>query len=144
MSEVTALDFRNSLFAAFETFWAGRTELATPNNDWDPANLSSNDDAWVRLYILGDPTGQTRYSNSVARDHFQRSGTFTVEIYVRQNKDVDLAYQLAEAVQEFLAKPGVADSSFSDVSAPVENGPDGTWFQVVVSASWLYWTDRAA
>ncbi len=144
MSEVTALQFRDTLFTAFDTFWAKRTQIAPPNVPFNPDTLPEGEKAWVRLYILGDGDGQVRYSNSVARNHFQRAGLFTVEVYVREGVDLDEAYTLAEAVQEFLAKPGVADSFFTNVSQPQEIGPVGAWFQVSVTAAWLYWTDRAA
>lgn len=144
MSEVTALDFRNTLFTAFDTFWAKRTQIAPPNVAFNPDTLPTGETAWVRLYILGDATGQVRFSRSVTPHHFQRSGLFTVEVYVREGTDLDQAYALAEAAQEFLAKPGVANSNFFNVSQPQEIGPIGAWFQVSVTAAWLYWTDRAA
>ncbi len=145
MSEVTALSFRDSLFNAFNTFWAGRTEIASPNRDFDPDELPESEEAYVRLFILGNPEGQTRLSNSVARAHFSEAGLFTAQVYVREGTDLDLAYQLGQAVVDFLSKPGVADSNFSNVSPPQEFGLTGDgWFQVVVSAAWLYWTDRAA
>jgi hypothetical protein len=78
VSEVTALQFRDTLFTAFDTFWAKRTQIAPPNVTFNPDTLPDGETAWVRLYILGDAAGQTRYSNSVARNHFQRSGLFTV------------------------------------------------------------------
>ncbi len=144
MSTVTAKDFRDNLFTAFDTFWADRTQIAPPNVHFDPDLIPPGDTAWVRLFILGDSEGQSRFSNSVDPHHFSRAGTFTIEVYVRQEGDTDEAYTLAEAAIQFLEKPGVADSFFTQISSPVEFGPDGTWFQVSVSCSWLYWTDRAA
>lgn len=144
MSEVTALDFRNTLFTAFETYWAGRTEIQVPNVDFDPETLPDTEEAYVRLFILGDEDGQTRLSNSIDRAHFQNAGIFTIEVYVRKGIDLDLGYQLAQAAIDFLQKPGVADSNFTNISPPRELGPTGAWFLVSVSASWLYWTDRAA
>lgn len=145
MSEVSPLAFRNSLFVAFEAFWAGRTEIAVPNReDFDPATLPAGDTAYVRLFILGDGEGQTRLSNSVARNHYSNEGTFTVSVMVRQGGDLDEAYTLATAVGLFLENPGVADSFFRNLGPPIEVGPDGSWFEVDVSARWLYWTDRAA
>jgi hypothetical protein len=141
---VTALDFRDNVFTAFDTFWADRTTIAAPNVVFNPAEIPDTDTAWVRLFILGEVEGQERLSNSVDPHHFSRTGTFTVEIYVREGSDLDEAYTLAEAVIEFLEKPDVADSAFRDISPPQEFGADGTWFQVSVSCSWVYWTDRAA
>jgi hypothetical protein len=144
MSEVTALEFRDRLFTAFDTFWAGRTLIAAPNVDFDPSKLPDDATAWVRLYILGSTEGQGRSSNSVSRNHWNRSGAFTIEVYVRQGGDLDEAYTLAEAAMEFLEKPDVADAWFTQITPPQEFGPDGAWFQVTVAASWVYWTDRAA
>ncbi len=144
MSNVTPLAFRDSIFTAFSAFWAGRTQIAAPNVAFDPAEIPEDETAWVRLYILGDVQGQSRLSRSVNPDHFARSGIFTIEVYVREDGDLDEAYTLADAALEFLESPGVAASNFSNVSTPQEFGPDGTWFQVTVSAAFVYWTDRAA
>jgi hypothetical protein len=144
MSNVTALDFRSSVFTAFAAFWADRTQIAAPNTNFDPAAIPENETAWVRLYILGNAQGQTRLSRSVNPDHFARSGIFTIEVYVREGRDLDEAYTLAEAAMEFLESPGVAAANFSNISPPQEFGPDGTWFQVTISAAFVYWTDRAA
>lgn len=145
MSTVTALDFRNRLFTAFETFWAERTVIAVPNVAFDAeCDVPAGDTAFVRLYILGDANGQVRNSNSVDRNHWSRPGKFTVEVYVRQGGDLDEAYALAEAAIEFLESPGVADAWLTQITPPQEIGPDGTWFLVTVGASFVYWTDRAA
>ena len=144
MSNVTALEFRTALFTAFDTFWADRTQIAPPNVPFDPDKIPEGDTAWVRLYILGAEGGQERLSQSVDPHHFSRSGIFTVEVYAREGADTDEAYELAEAAIEFLENPGVDASAVSNISSPRELGRDGAWFQVSVSASWVYWTDRAA
>ncbi len=144
MSNVTPLGFRNALFTAFDAFWADRTQIAVPNVDFDPDKIPSTDTAWVRLFILGDAAGQQRLSGSVEPQHFGRTGIFTIEIYVRQNADLDEAYALADDALSFLEGNGVADMKFSNLSSPQELGTDGTWFQLSVSAAWVYWTDRAA
>ncbi len=144
MSNVTPLAFRDSLFTAFAAFWADRTQIAAPNVAFDPSEIPADETAWVRLYILGNTEGQARLSGSVNPDHFSRSGIFTVEVYVREGGDLNEAYTLAEAVIEFLESPGVPASNFRNISPPQEFGPDGTWFQVTVSAAFVYWTDRAA
>lgn len=144
MSTVTALEFRNRVLTAFDTFWADRTQIAPPNVEFDPDQIPTGETAWVRLFILGSDEGQDRYSNSVARNHFRRAGRFTVEVYVREGADTDEAYALAEAAIEFLESPGIDDSMFSEITPPQEFGRDGAWFQVAVSCTWVYWTDRAA
>ena len=144
MGQVTPAAFRDAVFTAFDTFWAKRTQGDFPNVDFDPDELPEGETAWVRLFFLGRSEGETRFSHSVARNHFQEEGVLTIEVHVRQGEDTDQAYALALAAQQFMRKPGVANSHFFNVSTPEEIGPDGTWFQVNVSASWLYWTDEAA
>lgn len=147
MSYVSPLQFQNDFLSAFTTFWAARTPIAYPNVNFDPAEAvgSAMDAAWVRVYLLGevDP-GQVRYSNSVQSDHFGRTLVVTFEVYVRQNTSLDQSYTLIDAVLEFLQKPDVPNMIITNTSSPVEIGPDGTWFQVTVSAGLLYYTDRPA
>ncbi len=140
MSEVTSLAFRDNVLTAFDTAWADETEIAAPNVDF---KLDGKDE-WVRLYILGNTYGQERFSSSVSTNFWRRTGILTIEIFVRQNTDLDRAYVLAEKAILWLENPGVADSIFNTRSAPVEIGTDGTWFQVTVTADWQYFTDRAA
>lgn len=146
MSDVTPLDFSNALRTAFNTFWAARTPIAWPNKDFDPAREVGDDAdaAWVRFASVGDTDGNQRYSGSVDRAHFSRSGIATIEVYVRQQQTTDLAYTLANAALQFFEKPGVANALFGNISSPVEIGNDGTWFQLTVSANWTYFTDRAS
>ncbi len=145
MSYVSPLAIQNALLESFTTFWAARTPIAYPNSNFDPAALLGDDleAAWVRVYLLGDvEPGQVRYSNSVASDHFSRSMTITFEVYVRQNTSMDQPYTLIDNVLEYLQKPDVPNAIFTNISSPVEIGPDGVWFQVTVSADLLYYTDR--
>lgn len=145
MSEVTATGFRDALFTAFDEFWADRTPVAWPNKPFDPQALGEDDaDAYVRPFILGDPDGQTRLSNSVARDHFIRAGQFTIELYSRMGQSTDRVYELAEAVLAWLANPGVTETIFSQISSPQEIGALGSWYQVNITANWRYFTDLAA
>ena len=140
MSNVTAVAFRDSVFAAFDAFWLDRTSVEWQGKPFDPGTLAS----YASVHLQGTPGGQTRYSNSVDPHHFSRAGTFTVTCSVRQDRSTDTVYALAEAATQFMEKPSIADAVFSNVSPPVELGPDGTWFKVSVSSDYLYFTDRAA
>lgn len=148
MPEITALDFRNALFTAFDAFWADRTQIAAPNVHFDPAAVPADETAWVRLYLLGDDEGQTRLSGSIARSVFSESGRLTFEVYVRENADLDQAYTLAQDFLDWISAgsnmAAVPGAVFRECSPPQEVGPDGVWFQVSVTCSWFYLTDRAA
>lgn len=146
MSNVTPRQFTDDLLTSFTTFWAGRTPLAYPNVDFDPASEVGDDPsaAWVRIFIQGADPGVQRFSNSVQNDHYARAGRVVYEIYVRQAASTDLAYDLADAILEWFQKPEVPNALFLNFSDPVEIGPDGTWFQVTLSADWVYFTDRPA
>lgn len=147
MSDVTPTIFRDAVFAAFDTFWADRTPVAYPNLEFDPDSAFPTpgaDDAWARLFLLGSADGMERYSSSVLSNHWSRSGVLTLEAYGRQGGSTDRVYELADAFMQWLENPGVANTVFSEITQPQEVGPDGTWFQVVVTANWLYFTDRAA
>lgn len=149
MSDVTPKAFRDDLLGSFDAFWTVEqptVPVAYPNLPFDPENAGEEHDAaWVRLFIAGNPDeGQQRFSNSVARTQWHRSGKITIEIYVREGSSTDRAYDLASSVALWLENSGATYAMLSNISAPVEIGPDGTWFQVALSADWLYITDRAA
>jgi hypothetical protein len=141
MSDITPLAFQDAFLDAFTTRWAAQTPIAYPNVSFDPAALTE----WVRVYLLGDDEpGLTQYSNSVASDHFSRTLTATFEVYVRMGTSLDRAYALIDVVLQFLQKPNVSNMIVTHIGSPREIGPDGTWFQVTVSANLLYYTDRPA
>lgn len=141
MANVTALEFRNTVLTAFDTFWADRTQISVPNVPFDTEAVG---DEWVRVTLLGTAEGQTKLSSSVTPTHFTREGTITIGSYVRTDLDTDLAYTRADSVLQWLENPGVANAVFTGLSSPIENGLDGAWWVVSVSANWLYITDRAA
>ena len=149
MSDVTPKAFRDDLLGSFTTFWAANNPtvpVAYPNLPFDPEDAGEDADAaWVRLFIAGtDEQGQQRFSNSVGQTHWHRSGKLTIEIYVREGSSTDRAYDLASSVLLWLENSGATYAMLSNISAPVEIGPDGTWFQLSLFADWLYLTDRAA
>jgi len=149
MSDVTPRTFRDDLLGAFNTYWTALhsdVPIAFPNVVFDPEDVGESDTgAWVRVAIVGSSEGgQIRYSNSVARNHWQRNGKITFEVYVREQASTDRIYDLVDDIALFLENPGSDFAVISNISAPVELGPDGTWFQVSLSADWLYFTDRAA
>lgn len=149
MSELKHNEFQDAVNGSFTTYWAARTPIAYANKTFDPAEEVGDEDdaAWVRLALVGsDDGGQQRFSNSVDRNHFSRNGRVVVEIYVRQGTSNQRAYTLAEDVLTWMENPvpGVANTVLSNLTAPVEIGSDGTWYQVTVTADWVYYTDKAA
>ena len=149
MSDVTPKIFRDDVMDSFNTYWTGAhsdVPISFPNLPFDPEGVGETETgAWVRLWIQGNvDDGQVRLSNSVASNHWRRSGKIAFEVYVREQSSTDLAYDLASDVSLWLENPGTTFGWFSNISAPVEVGPDGTWFQVSVSADWTYLSNRAA
>lgn len=149
MSNVTPEAFLDDLLGAFDTFWTAANPtvpIAYPNRPFDPSDAGEGlDAAWIRVVLLGNESeGQQRFSNSVARTHWHRSGKITFEIYVREGNSTGRAYGLADSALLWLENTGATYAMVSNISAPVEVGPDGTWFQLSLSADWLYITDRAA
>jgi len=141
-TNITDLDFRNALFTSFAAAWADATPIATQNDTFDPAKVSG--DAFVRLVLTGQAEGETALSSSVARDHVQREGTLTVQVYVREGTDMDQTFTLLEAVKAWAKHPGAAETLLRSIGTPVPIGSDGAWFQTDLSMTWLYWSSRAA
>lgn len=140
--DATPTTFRDSVFAAFDTFWAARTPVAWPNDQFDPESLPLADDtAWARLSLLGSAEPETNHGSGI----FRRTGTVTVEIYVRARTATDKLYELSDAALEFIER--AAGSSVKDGflrgGRLVEIGPDGTWYQANVVGDYLYFTERA-
>lgn len=151
MSDVTPRDFSDDVWGQFQAYWDTAQPtlseyVAYPNRAFDPEEIGESDtQAWVRAVIVGNQEGgMVRYSNSVDRNHWQRNGRITFEVYVREQTSSDLAYELIDDIMFWMENPGTEFAIFSNISAPVEIGPDGTWFQVSISADWRYFTDRAA
>jgi hypothetical protein len=149
VSDITPKAFRDDLLGSFETFWTANNPtvpVAYPNLPFNSEDAGeASDAAWVRLFIAGTAEeGQRRFSSSIERTQWHRAGKLTIEIYVREGSSTDRAYDLASSVALWLENSGASYAILSNISAPVEIGPDGTWFQVALSADWLYITDRAA
>lgn len=144
MSQIAPVDFRDNLFSAFSTFWAGRTPVAYPNKTFKPEEVAG--DLWVELTIAGGNPGQQSIGDSVnSGKNFQRTGTFGVLIYQRQNTGTRAAYEAADAVKQFMESPramGVPNTVFTSISEPQEVGPDGVWWQLNQTCTFVYFTDR--
>lgn len=149
MSDVTPIAFRDDMLGAFRTFWLARNPtvpVAYPNLPFDPESAGEAvDAAWIRITIQGNAApGQQRFSNSVARTHWHRNGTVAIEVYVREGGSTDRCYALANDVAQWMENPGMTYAMLRNLGSPVEIGPDGTWYQLSLSADWMYLSDRTA
>lgn len=147
MTQVNPKDFANTVYGSFRTYWTAlhpTVPVSYPNREFDPAEAGVGDtSAWVRLYSLGDADGgNVRYSSSAHPALFGRSGILTIEVHARIGQGMDRAYDLAIDVLAWMEKPAMANVFLTGITGPTETGPDGTWFQVVHSARWRYFTDR--
>ncbi len=138
MPIISDVQFRDNVFTAFTTFWAGRSTIAWPNVEFDPETV----DEYIELQLIGDPAGQTPVGTSTFQQTKRRVGTVAFSIYVRENTSLDTAYARSEAVKEFLENPrAISNTTFTGIGQQ-EVGPDGVFFQVNVTAAYAYYTDR--
>lgn len=144
MPEITPLQFSDNVKGAFRTFWAAAgfdvTRVAWPGVAFDPKGL----DEWVALVINHTPQGRQSIGSSVnVGGSFSQQGVIAIEIYTRQGRSLDRAYVIADSAILFLEQPrAIPNTRTFDLSGPLEIGPDGTWEQVNVTASFVYYTDR--
>lgn len=142
MSDVSPIEFQDEVMDAFGVYWAGRTQIASPNKQFDRAKVPTSDPGYLQWFILGDPGGEHRFSHSVERNHFSRTGLITFTANVPILVGLDPALEMLDAVQLFLTAHKFATAIFSGVGTPLPLGDDGAWVQVSLSANWLYFTDR--
>lgn len=143
MSEVTQDAWDSRVMTAFKTYWDTvhpGVQIASPNRDFEPAKIPAD----VKTYLEWADVGldQTRYSHSVARNHFSRTGVFTFTAHVRLGEKLKLATDLVETCGRFFETVVIADGYFQKVGVPLDLGHDGAWHQVSISGNWLYFTDR--
>ncbi len=139
MPVITDSDFRDNVFTAFEAFWASRSTIAWPNVEFNPEDL----DEYIEVQLIGDPEGQLPVGTSIAQQTKRRRGTVAFSIYVRENTSLDTAYARSNAVKDFLSTTrAISNTNFTGIGQQ-EVGPDGVFFQVNVTASYAYYTDRS-
>ncbi len=128
-----------SALAAFSAFWAGRTPVALPNLPFDPASAVGDavDGAYVEVEVRQPAEGEASVGRS---GYLLRSGIFAVAVRVRANAGKARALELADDVLRWLRAAGVAETVFRRRGLE-EVGSDGAWFQVNVSAGFLYVSD---
>ena len=140
-ADATPLSFRDSDFTSFSTFWAARTVIRWPNVPFDPqVDVPAADSAFVGVNLLGASGGEGRQGVK----SFMREGSMTIQIYTRAGRSTDEVYSLANAVLEFfeLRSTTKAEDGYFKAARSVEIGPDGTWYQLDVTADYIYFTNR--
>ena len=140
--DATPATFQDSILASFTTLWAGRTPIAHVNLPFDPDTAFSpktNDDAYVRISFLNDSDGEQNRGSSI----FERRGVVTVQIYARAGQGSDVIQAHVDAVLGFM-ELNSADVKDGYINRPrvIEIGSNGTWFEIDVTASWVYFTSR--
>lgn len=145
MPALTPQGFADAMFGAFNTYWAGRTEIVWPNKPFDPASIGvAADDAYVKPSIVDTPGSQVPRSGSASPQLLSREGFFGVEIFTRGEESTDRANELADDVLVFLERPPVTiPGVLLSRRGLLPLGFQGAWYQVNATAAFLYFTDRA-
>lgn len=145
MSDITPSIWQSRIMDAFEIYWTTVNPtviIASPNREFDRAKVVGT--TFVEWDIQGSPDGQTRYSNSVARNHFSREGSMTFVANVKVLEKVALALDLLDAIGLFWETAVIEGGFFRNIGTPLTLGSDGAWYQVSLSTNWLYFTDRSS
>lgn len=142
MSNVTPKAFQDEVMTSFASFWAGRSPIASPNKGFDRSKLPASTQAFIEWTIIGRPDGERRLSHSVERNHFRREGTITFTANARSGLGLDPCYDLLDAVQDWLTGTSLTTAIFLNLGSPIPLGDDGAFYQVSLSAGWVYLTDR--
>jgi hypothetical protein len=141
MAGLTPTEFRDAYLTALNTYWAGRTPVAWPNKPFDPETVGeADDDAYIQPQFLPVPEVQEYIG---ASGYFRRAGSVAVHVLTRSGTGTDKALELADLLMAFFEDPDpdVAEAIFNNVNRN-EIGGGGAWYQVSVTADYLYFTDR--
>ena len=136
----------DAVMLAFVTWMAtesATTEIAYENDGFDPDEaFDSTDphlDQWVRITMAHTPgLGGAAGLGSV----YRRFGTMIVQCFVRVNTGRLRANTQAEAVIKFFETRPVGSGIWFRNASPGEAGDDGAWYQINVSAEFIYDTLR--
>ena len=143
MSNITPTAWQTEVMDAFIAYWAPihpDVQIASPNRPFDRSKVP--EDTFVEWSLIGEAGGQTRYSNSTANNFFSRIGTMTWTANVKVQLKVELALDLINDIGLFYETVLLEDGYFTGVGTQVPLGDDGSWYQVSLSANWIYFTDR--
>jgi len=145
MPVLTPQDFTDQFFAAFDAFWTDQTTVAWPNKTFDPdVTGPAQGAAYVRPSIVDAIEGQVPQTSSVSPALNTRAGNVGFEIFTRGEGSLDQSNALRDDAMTFLERVprSVLGAIFSKRGIQTI-GFNGVWYQVNVSAAFLYFTDRA-
>lgn len=129
----TPIEVRNIILNAFIDGWAGQTEVAYDNMEFDPPD---GDTAWVRLSVK--PTFRTIASlGQEGNRRFRGFGMVIVQVFVPTNSATYNSDVLADAVLDIFEGKKIDGVWFQDTRIE-QVGPDGKWFQQNVLADFIY------
>lgn len=144
MPAITPTLFRDQLFGALSTFWAARTPIFWPNLNADPAALGPDATAYIKPSIVDQAEGQAQLTSSVTPQLLSREGIFGVELFTRGEASEDLSLSLKDALLQFVERvPRSVEGAIFRRRGSQTIGFGGVWYQVNVTAAFLYFTDRA-
>ncbi len=142
MSDVSTTTMQDEIMVGFDTFWASRSQIASPNRDFDREKVPSGDDAYVQWALGGG--AESRHSHSLARNNFSRTGPIVFTAHVRLREGLDAGYDLLDAASHFMEAYKLDTVYFTEIGTPADEGGDGAWHQITLGARWNYFTDRAS
>jgi hypothetical protein len=144
MPDITQVAFQDEIMNGFAAFWGERTQISSPNKEFDREKVPAADATFIEWSISGDPDGQQRFSHSVERNHFSRQGVIVFTANVRSLLRLKPALADLDQCLHFLEAYHLDNAIFRNIGTPVDLGNDGAWHQVSVSADWVYFTDRSS
>lgn len=126
----------DEIFTVFKDAWDTTGFVALyPNTNQQPPTGTT---PWARASLVHTTGGQATLANHNGQRRYERVGIFTAQIFVPIGEGLSRGNALAKIVAD--AYEGTATPSqiwFRDVRK-TEVGPDGSWYQINVTASFTY------
>jgi len=142
MSDVSTTTMQDEIMDGFAAFWASRSQISSPNSDFDRQKVPASSDAYIQ-WALGGGT-ESRHSHSLERNNFSRTGPIVFTAHVRLRQGLDAGYALLDAASHFMEAYKLSTVYFTELGTPADEGSDGAWHQITLGARWNYFTDRAS
>jgi hypothetical protein len=118
----------------FKTAWAGQTEIAWPDVEFD----RPNDQTWVR-FNCAENAGFQASMGSIGSNRFRHLGVVTIQVFQPEGQgSKDARAKANNALGAFMGAETTNDIHFFDVAAN-QIGNDGSgYYQINVTASFRY------
>lgn len=124
--------------AKFLAHWGAETAIAWDNLDFDPSTV----DEYVRFSVQHADGDRADIAGDDADALYRRSGFVFIQVFTPKGGGTDRSNELGEKGLSFLERYRGQLWMRSQALRPVGN--DGRWFQVNLSAEFLYDSLRAA